>query len=117
MGKLASAVPFSQNAKLGGMAATYAAQVTCPRSCPLLGAGCYAEGYTSTVGSHTSTLTRAARGAGAGHLRVARAEAREIDKLPGGLPLRLHVVGDCRDEEAVMVLRKAWEAYVERCSR
>ena len=35
---------YSQNAKLGGMGATYRkVGFSCPQSCPLLGNGCYAE--------------------------------------------------------------------------
>ena len=35
---------YSQNAKLGGMGATYRkVGPTCPQSCPLLGNGCYAQ--------------------------------------------------------------------------
>ncbi len=40
----AIAVETSENAKTGAVIATYVSQDSCPSSCPLRGAGCYAEG-------------------------------------------------------------------------
>jgi hypothetical protein len=112
MGKLATAVNNSANRKIGDAAATYAAQVSCPDECPFLGSGCYAE--DGTVAFTTRRLNRTAKEQNADAIAVANAEAKEIDKLPGGRLLRLHVVGDCKTVEAVRILRKAVERYVER---
>ena len=44
LGKLAIASGSSGNRKIGDAATTYAAQTSCPRSCPFFaGGGCYAE--------------------------------------------------------------------------
>lgn len=56
-------VEQSADAKLSdpkgvGVSATYVSQYTCPQDCPLLGAGCYAEG--GNVGIHTHRLNRQA---------------------------------------------------------
>ena len=41
------AVEVSGNRKLGPVSATYVSQRSCPRDCPFLGRGCYAEwGHT-----------------------------------------------------------------------
>jgi hypothetical protein len=113
--KLATAVNYSENRKIGDAAATYAAQVSCPDDCPFLGAGCYAE--VGSVAFTTRRVNRAANDMSASAIDVAEAEAREIDKLPGGRLLRLHVVGDCKTVEAVRILRKAVERYVARSNR
>ncbi len=41
----------------------------------------------------------------------ARAEASAIDKLTGKHPLRLHVVGDCKDDEAAGIIAEAAARY------
>lgn len=69
---------------------------------------------TGNAGFTTNRLNRAAKENNADAIAVARAEAHAIDGLPGGRPLRVHVVGDCRTVEAVRILRKAIERYVER---
>jgi hypothetical protein len=113
-GTLAIAKPSTGNSKLGEAAATYAAQQSCPSGCVFIdGGGCYAE--TGRLGKFvTSPLNAAARGAGP--VEVARAEAEAIDSLavPVGRPLRLHVVGDCPDDECANIVARAAERYVER---
>lgn len=105
----AIAVETSTNAKLGPVSATYASQASCPRSCPWLGKGCYAE--SGLVGWQTRRLNRSAlRGA----LRIAQAEARAIDALTGDRLLRLHVVGDARTEAAARELGAAARRYGAR---
>src|SRR5262245_5740287 len=87
-------IPQSQNAKTGPCAVTYVSQASCPGSCPLLGAGCYAEG--GRVRWITKRLARTE----AGPDELARREAVQIDALPADRPLRVHVVGDCRTRRA-----------------
>jgi hypothetical protein len=103
--KLATAVALSRNKKTGPVAATYAAQSSCPQSCPMLGAGCYAErGRVALVHRRFGT---------AKPVEVARAEAesiRSLRPLPG-LPLRLHVVGDCPDDESAQIVSAAAASY------
>jgi hypothetical protein len=105
----AIAVETSTNAKLGPVSATYASQASCPRSCPWMGQGCYAE--HGLVGYQTRRLNRSAlRGA----LRIAEAEARAIDTLTGDRLLRLHVVGDARTDAAARELGAAADRYTRR---
>jgi hypothetical protein len=102
----AIAVEKSTNAKIGVTHATYASQASCPTSCPLRNAGCYAE--QGLVGIHTKRLNAAA--IDATPLDVARDEADAIRTLSGTRDLRLHVVGDCTtDETASLVATAALE--------
>ena len=105
MTKLATFVELSRNAKTGPAAATYApTSATCPKSCPLAGRGCYAEG------GHVGLVVRRLNAAAEGHtpLQVAKAEAAAIDAGRAfGQPLRLHVSGDCRTEPAARAVSAA----------
>lgn len=105
MTKLAVFVELSKNAKVGPAAATYApTNASCPKSCPLAGRGCYAEG--GHVGLVTRRLNEAA--VGATPLQVAKAEAAAIDSGRAfGQALRLHVSGDCRTEPAARAVSAA----------
>lgn len=115
-------VPLSGNAKLGGMAATYAPITrTCPASCELRkDRTCYA--MTGRVGMVARPLDDAAVGMRAES--VARAEARAIDAAFGGgsIPfhrgrrrmLRLHVSGDARTAECARILARAADRWVAR---
>lgn len=108
-----SVVLQSANAKLGsGVSATYVSQSTCPASCPLQGAGCYAEhggplGYT--------TRQRNAAGADTGPLELLQREADGIDGLPArrGL-LRVHVVGDVLNAAGAAIIAGAMQRYDRR---
>ena len=51
-------VEVSQNAKTGPISTTYMNQMTCPKSCPHLNKGCYAE--NGLVGMHTRRIEREA---------------------------------------------------------
>lgn len=98
----ASAIEVSQNRKLGAVSATYASQSTCPASCPLRNAGCYAE--AGRMGLHTrrlndSDITKPEA--------VAQVEADAIDRLTGRFPLRLHVVGDSPNAECARIVSDA----------
>lgn len=100
----ALAVDVSSNAKIGPASATYVSQSSCPTSCPLRGAGCYAESGPMAI--HTRRLNKA--NPTASPVEVARAEAAAIEeKISGRLDLRLHVVGDCATDEAAEIVSKA----------
>jgi hypothetical protein len=101
METLAIAVPLTTNRKLGFASATYAAQTSCPDTCPLRNAGCYAEH------GPTGMITRRLNRTPATPLDVARAEAEAIGTLPGLLDLRLHVVGDCATDDAAALVSAA----------
>lgn len=113
---LAIAKNVSGNSKIGDAATTYAAQPSCPLSCPFLdGGGCYAE--TGRIGMFvTRPLNEAAARSGATAVTVALAEAEAIDLLipVGGRPLRLHSVGDCSTDQAARTVSAAAERYMQR---
>jgi hypothetical protein len=91
-----SVVAVSGNTKTGPVAATSVSQASCPTSCPLLGAGCYAE----YVGMQPFTTRRLNSNPVTDALKIAKIEADLIDRLPGTRDLRVHVVGDCGDNAA-----------------
>lgn len=100
-----TAVEKSRNSKVGPIAVTYAAQSSCPKTCPFMGSGCYAEhGLTRMT---TSRLNKSDAGA----IQVAIAEAEAIRKLSGKRPLRLHIVGDCASPLAAMIVSQACREY------
>lgn len=110
MSKVAIAVSDSSNGKLGRVAATYVSQGSCPLDCPFRGSGCYAEvGFT---GITTRRLNRADDGLSP--LEIARAEAGEVDKLPGNKPMRGHVVGDSRTNASARVVGASYDRYSDR---
>lgn len=113
---LAVACALSANTKIGEAASTYAAQASCPSSCPFLdGGGCYAE--SGQLGKFvTDPLNTAARDREADELDVALAEARaivEMDVVPGR-PMRLHTVGDCSTTAAAQIVALAAADYRRR---
>jgi hypothetical protein len=95
----------SGNSKIGQVSATYAAQQTCPSTCPLKGSGCYAEG--GMVGMHTRKLNASSEANSATLEELAEMEATGIRKLSGKYPLRLHVVGDATTNQAATILSLA----------
>ena len=107
-------VPLSNNVKLGPVAATYAAQGSCPRSCPMLGRGCYAE--AGRVARHARRLGALGRRSRPDPERIAREEADAIDRagVVPGRALRLHVVGDCATPSAVHAVATAAQRYRAR---
>lgn len=110
---LARAKEVTTNPKLGPVSATFVSQVSCPSECPWYddgkwGSPCYANnGFT---GLHTKKLNQ-----GLGdYMDAAREEAELIDRLSGERPLRLHVVGDCKDRAAAELVARAANAYRAR---
>jgi hypothetical protein len=101
---------LSTNTKLGPVATTYVSQVSCPEECPWYddgkwGSPCYAN--NNFIGLHTKKLNQ-----GQGdYIDAAREEAAVIASLSGERPLRLHVVGDCKDRAATEIVSKAVEGY------
>jgi hypothetical protein len=107
---LVKAVELSANRKLGPVATTSVSQVSCPRGCPWYddgkqGSPCYAN--NGFLGWSTAKLNRAL----GTHIDAAREEAEVIGRLSGLQPLRLHVVGDCKDARAARLISKASHAY------
>lgn len=109
----AKAVPCSGNDKTGPVAATYASQASCPKTCPHRGDTCYAEkgplGHFLTARLNASPEQDPDR--------IAEYEADLIDALPGDRDLRLHVVGDCPTEYAARIVANAAAAYQARGRR
>ena len=109
------AVETSGNSKLGPVSATYVAQPSCPRSCPYLDSGCYAE--HGTAGFVTRRLNREAAGLGLTPEDLAAAEAEAVGELSGRSDLRLHVVGDCVTAAAAAAVSHAARRFLRRRRR
>lgn len=95
----------SENRKLTrkkGVASTMLPFKTCPKSCPLLGNGCYA--YYMEKPS-PAPLTP---------LMLSQMEAAKIMRLPGNKPLRLHVKGDFFNRRCAEEIVGACEKYIEK---
>lgn len=113
-------VSDSGNAKLMGsqkVDATYVSiQASCPKSCPLMGEGCYAQ--LGNVGIYSHRLDEEATGMSA--LEAARSEAAVIDSaykggpVPSGRPLRLHVAGDSRTLAGTRLINNAVVRWKKR---
>jgi hypothetical protein len=112
-------VSDSGNTKIMGtkkVDATYVSiKASCPKSCPLMGEGCYAQ--LSYVGMTTHRLDEEA--VGFSPLQAARAEAKAIDNcykgkaVPAGRDMRLHVAGDSRTIAGTKLINNAvgrWKA-------
>ena len=108
MNKVVTAVEESRNSKTGIVSATYAPMQSCPKTCKFLDKGCYAQsghcGFTAR--RITENVPRKK-----GPVYIAEAEAKEISKLTGKYPLRLHVVGDCRTPQAAEIVANAAFKY------
>lgn len=113
-------VSESGNSKINGskkVDATYTSiQTSCPKSCPLMGEGCYAElGY---VGITSHRLDDEAKGNSP--LDTARAEAKAIDNsykggpVPAGRDLRIHVAGDSRTLAGTRLINNAIKRWKQR---
>ena len=110
--KAVTAVEVSKNAKTGLVSATYSSQDSCPKSCPLRGAGCYAE-----QGKAGITTRRVNQGVSKTPLAIAREEAAAIDTLTGALDLRVHVVGDCKTPAAAKLVAAAMARHRRKMGR
>jgi hypothetical protein len=113
MNKVVIAVDKSRNSKTGLVSATYAPIQSCPSNCPFLNNGCYAQ--TSYTGMKLVGLNKeASKIRKVSSNKIARIEAESIRKLKGKLPLRLHVVGDCKTPMAARILSCAAEDYINK---
>jgi hypothetical protein len=114
MSKLIIAVEKSQNSKTGdNISATYAPIQSCPKTCVFLNKGCYAQyGHT---GIHLSKLNKECTVSKKTRpIDIARSEAKEIRKLSGKNPLRLHIVGDCQTPKAAEIIAAACADYMNK---
>ena len=98
------------NSKLGNVAATYSSiESSCPTDCSLKDNGCYAQ--MGFVGIHTSKLNKKK----ATPKQVASEEAKLIKKAikeeKNTKPLRIHVAGDCRTNEAAKMVSNATKEW------
>lgn len=103
----------SGNSKITGskkVDATYASiKASCPKDCPLMGEGCYAQ--MAYVGMHVRRLDDEAKGMSS--LQTARQEAMAIDlsynggAIPFNRDLRLHVAGDSRTLAGTRLINSA----------
>lgn len=107
-----TAVEVSGNSKTGPLSATYAAQITCPDSCPHKGSSCYAE--SGLTGFTTRRVNRNAQGLESDQVFLAKLEAELIDQLKALRPLRVHVVGDCSTDETARIVGAAMRRYSAR---
>jgi hypothetical protein len=96
------AVEISDNSKVGKISITAASQSSCPPTCPLRGAGCYAE-----VGRANLVTSRLNSSDVTDPIQIAHLEADAIRKLSGRRMLRLHVVGDCYFDKGAEILAEA----------
>lgn len=113
-------VSNSGNTKIMGsekVDATYVSiEASCPKDCPLMGEGCYAQ--LSFVGITTNRLDEEADGFSA--LEAARAEAKVIDSayngddVPKGRALRIHVAGDSRTIAGTKLINNAVKRWKKR---
>lgn len=105
-------VTRSQNLKLShnrSVTATYVSQATCPDNCPFRESGCYAEyGHVGMVTKRLNKTVETIPSA------IARIEADMINDLDGSQPIRLHVVGDCKDRFSAMIVSKACDEYTAK---
>ena len=119
-------VEKSENSKISGekgrVSATYGSiKNTCPNSCELKDAGCYAQyGHTNLSVRRADSLTD-----GMNTEQAARVEATAIDQsfkggpipqdgVAGGRDLRLHVSGDSRTIRAAKILGAAIKRWFKR---
>jgi len=98
-----------KNAKTGPMACSWVARSTC-RQCPFTGSPCY--GSSGNCGLHARRLDEQAKRSSA--ITLARREAACIDMLPGTIPFRGHIVGDCPTDETARIVSAAMERYMAK---
>jgi hypothetical protein len=110
---LARAIELSMNRKLGPVAATFVSQVSCPQECPWYDDGKWGSPCYANNGFQGFMTARLNKGQG-DHIDAAREEAELIRGLSGERTLRLHVVGDCKDQRAAEMVSQAADEYRAR---
>jgi hypothetical protein len=114
--KFVTAVEKSSNSKTGEVSATYAPIHSCPKTCPFLDSGCYAQS------GHTSwTLNRLNKNCEIKKktrpIDIAREEAKQIKGLSGTRDLRLHIVGDAKTPKAAEILSRAAKSHTAKAGK
>jgi len=103
----------SENKKLGAVSVTLASiKGSCPTTCPLQNNGCYAQ--DSFTGMMVRRMDNHVQDANLDASAVAHDEADAIDTLTGKRPLRIHVAGDCRTNDAAQTVSAAAQRYSAR---
>jgi hypothetical protein len=81
------------------VSATYVTQASCP-VCALYQNGCYGEnGRVGKIGRRLQSTDSP--------LEIAQEEADCIHNLSGKRPLRVHVLGDCKTDDAALIVSQA----------
>lgn len=111
--KFVTAIEKSQNKKTGNVSATYAPIQSCPKTCPFLDHGCYAQ--SGPTGWTLNRLNRNCKTNSS--VEIAKEEAKEIRGLTGKRDLRLHVVGDARSRKAVEILAAAAKDHIAKANK
>jgi hypothetical protein len=93
---------LTTDAKARPVSTTSAAQWACPDTCPFMASGCYAE--SGPMAFTTRRLNAAGENT---PVAIALVEAAAIRRLSGRHPLRLHLVGDCKTDEAARIVSDA----------
>ena len=112
--KVATAIEKSANVKIGTVSATYVTQSSCG-DCVFKANGCYAEG--GNVAFVTRRLNKAHDTEPMTPADIARQEAAAIDTLTGRLDLRVHVVGDCKDDESAQIVSAAMARHESKAGK
>jgi hypothetical protein len=108
LGVLASET--TENRKTGRMSASYASHGSCPTTCFFLNNGCYTQYGPLAVIAHR--LNKQAEGMSPEE--IAMNEAIVINQLSGERPLRVHVVGDCKTDDAATIIGTAMIKHEEK---
>jgi len=111
--EVVKAVAKSANSKTGPVACTYAPIQSCPKDCPFLNHGCYAQ--NGHCGFHLAKLNKNTAAAKKTRpVDIAVEEASAIKNLKGDVPLRLHIVGDCKTPLAAEIVANACDEYIKK---
>lgn len=105
------ATGISQNSKLGPVASTAVTLASCG-PCPFRDNGCYAQ--QGPLGWMVKRMDQHATETLSTSLQIALDEAKAIGTITSGLPLRLHVSGDCQDDNSAKVVSGAAARYARR---
>ena len=105
------ATGISQNSKLGPVATTTTTLASCG-PCPFRDNGCYAQ--QGPLGWMVTRMNAHAEATAATPRQIAQDEARAIGTITSGLPLRLHVAGDCSDDDSARIVSAAADRYSRR---
>ena len=97
------------------VSATWVSQGSCPDTCSLKNAGCYAETGKSNI--HTKRLNEAHALGNFTPEQIAEFEAKAIRRLKGKYDLRAHIVGDCKTVKSAKIVADALNEYKQRSGK